>query len=119
MLYGSLARGDFHQGSDADLLVVSDNLPTNFLKRLKLLDGLAPADLPLEALAYTPDEFEGMIERRHPTALSALEDGVVLYDDGFYRRARSQYRLVRKRTGLRRTETGWVAEKLLPPSLRR
>ncbi len=78
------------------------------------MDELAPGDLPLEALAYTPDEFEWMIERLHPTDLSALEDGRVLYDDG---RARSLYRLVRKRTGLRRIGPGWVAGKLLPPSL--
>ncbi len=119
LLYGSLARGDFHQGSDADILVVSDNIPHSPLDRWKLLDTLTPASLPAEVLAYTSKEFEAMIEERHPTALSVLEEGRVLNDNGFYKEAQRKYQRVRKRTGLKRTERGWVAEKLLPAKLRR
>lgn len=39
-LYGSVARGDFNLSSDIDLLVVSDQLPDEPLKRAELLYSL-------------------------------------------------------------------------------
>lgn len=113
-LYGSMARGDYNTGSDVDILVISDSLPERFLDRTELLQRLTPADLPLEIVGYTSSEFEKMLVERHPTALSALEEGKILHDDGFHREAMKVYRLVKKRTGLRRIENGWVAEKLVP-----
>lgn len=37
VLYGSYARVDFNIGSDIDILIISDDLPSNMLKRLELL----------------------------------------------------------------------------------
>lgn len=38
---GSVARGDFHDGSDIDVLVVSDALPPQPLRRAEVLFGVA------------------------------------------------------------------------------
>jgi len=59
-LYGSFARGDFHQGSDIDLIVVGEfegRMPQRIGKILDL------TSLPVEPLVYTEAEFEQMKER--------------------------------------------------------
>jgi predicted nucleotidyltransferase len=117
-MYGSMARGDYHEDSDVNLLVISDNIPLRFMDRSSLLDKFTPVKLPAEVLAYTGTEFDSMIENRHPTALSALEEGRVLCDDGYVKQAYQKYLKMRSRTGLKRIDIGWVAEKLVPSSLK-
>ena len=59
-LYGSFARGDIHEASDIDLIVVGDfegKMPQRIGKILDL------TSLPVEPLVYTEEEFEQMKER--------------------------------------------------------
>jgi predicted nucleotidyltransferase len=59
-LYGSFARGDLHEGSDIDLIIVGDfqgRMPQRIGKILDL------TSLPIEPLVYTEAEFEQMKER--------------------------------------------------------
>jgi predicted nucleotidyltransferase len=59
-LYGSFARGDFHEGSDIDLIIVGEfegKMPQRISKILDL------TSLPVEPLVYTESEFEQMKER--------------------------------------------------------
>ncbi|MFN3621903.1 MAG: nucleotidyltransferase domain-containing protein, partial [Nitrososphaerales archaeon] len=107
ILYGSVARGTQGVGSDIDLLIISECLPKNFLERLKSVAELNNSTTPIEALAYTPQEFQQMAERLHPTALSALEDGVILFDDGFFQQQRRRYTKTKKKINLIRVEGGW------------
>ena len=54
-LFGSGARGELHEGSDIDLMIVGDfkgKMPERIGQVLKL------TDLPIEPLVYTPQEFE-------------------------------------------------------------
>lgn len=77
--YGSVVRGDFHRGSDIDILIVSDALPEGVLERLRVLYSVATGRE--EPKGYRPAEFERMRARRHPTIVAALEAGRVLRDD--------------------------------------
>jgi len=59
-LYGSFARGDFHEGSDIDLIIVGEfegKMPQRIGKILDL------TSLPIEPLVYTEAEFEQMKDR--------------------------------------------------------
>lgn len=59
-LYGSFARGDFHEASDIDLIVVGEfegKMPERINKILDL------TSLPIEPLVYTEAEFDQMKER--------------------------------------------------------
>ena len=59
-LYGSFARGNFHEGSDIDLIIVGE-FEGKMPQRIKeVLDLTA---LPVEPLVYTEAEFEHMKER--------------------------------------------------------
>jgi predicted nucleotidyltransferase len=79
LAYGSVVRGDFHRGSDIDILVISDALPEGVLERLGVLYSVATGRE--EPKGYRLAEFERMRARRHPTIVAALEAGQVLRDD--------------------------------------
>lgn len=112
VLYGSIARGDYGEWSDVDILVVSDCMPPSFLERLKLLSELNTTMAPIEAVGYTPSEFIGMLEARHPTALYAVADGKPLYDDGFFKEARQAFERVKSKFDLVRIDHGWESRSL-------
>ena len=59
-LYGSFARGDFHEGSDIDLIIVGEFEGRMHQRIGKILD---LTSLPVEPLVYTEAEFEQMKER--------------------------------------------------------
>lgn len=75
LLFGSLARGDAHDHSDIDLIVVKDTT-MRFLDRLdEFYDDAREA---MDVLVYTPQEFEEMKER--PFIKMALREGKMLYE---------------------------------------
>jgi hypothetical protein len=83
ILYGSVVRGDWHKGSDIDILLVSDNVPPNFKDRgdqfLTVIEGF-----PVEPHMYTTREFKEMLNHGRMTALDALTEGTILYAEKKY-----------------------------------
>lgn len=77
---GSVARGDFNAGSDIDVLVLSDALPSHPLRRAELLYDAAVGGV--EPKGLTVAEFARELRRRNPLALEAVELGVVVYPEG-------------------------------------
>ena len=59
-LYGSFARGDFHEGSDIDLIIVGE-FEGKMPQRIGMILDLT--SLPVEPLVYTEAEFKQMKER--------------------------------------------------------
>ena len=57
VIFSSIPKGIFGIGSDVDILIVSDLLPKNFQKRLKILFLLNDTFAPIEPVGYTSDEF--------------------------------------------------------------
>jgi predicted nucleotidyltransferase len=81
VLIGSVARGDFNLGSDLDVLIISDNLPAEPLKRSHLLYSMIK---PLvEPKGYTRSEFKTLLTKKNPSAVAVTNEGVILLDDGF------------------------------------
>ncbi len=77
ILFGSQARGDARRTSDYDLLVVADNLPTDFWERLDVLWQDKP---PLvDALGFTEEELLACLHRG--LILDALVEGRPLVGD--------------------------------------
>lgn len=70
--YGSYVRGDLHEGSDIDLMVVAD-FPEPFLERIARVLGMT--DLPIEPLVYTQAEFQEMRASGNALIREALETG--------------------------------------------
>ncbi len=56
-MFGSFAKGEIHEGSDIDLIVVGDFKERFFERVGKIIE---ITDLPIEPLVYTKEEFEEM-----------------------------------------------------------
>lgn len=75
VVFGSVARGDFHDSSDVDVLIVADGLSERPLERNAAL-GLPPPRV--EFVAWTPDEWRRERDRGNPIAVEARERGLLL-----------------------------------------
>lgn len=71
-LYGSFARGEIHEGSDIDLVIIG-NFSESFFRRIGRV--LEMTDLPVEPLVYNRDEFERMVRDKNPLILEVLKTG--------------------------------------------
>jgi len=79
ILFGSLARGDYHELSDIDMIIIK-RTRKRFLDRIGDVLLLNDTDMHLECFVYTPEEFSKMIEEENPFIEEALKSGVVLYE---------------------------------------
>lgn len=75
-LYGSFAKGEIHEGSDIDLLIVGDFKERFFDRIGRILD---LTDLPVEPLVYTPEEFKELRDSRNPFITEVLKTAIKLY----------------------------------------
>lgn len=59
IFFGSRARGEEHEDSDIDLIIVSDEFKSlNFIKRAAKMYDCWDLDYPVDFLCFTPEEFE-------------------------------------------------------------
>ncbi|MCG3156892.1 MAG: hypothetical protein DKINENOH_03517 [bacterium] len=81
ILYGSYARGDFHEDSDIDLLIIKDSEEPSRMMRRKV-DGLFSGRLfSLDLRVRKPSEVEWNFRVGNPFYLYHIfKDGKVLYD---------------------------------------
>jgi predicted nucleotidyltransferase len=106
ILYGSLARGDQHARSDADVCVVLDGDP-GFFEGYDRAAALDPSGV-VQPVVYGPDAFREMVRTANGLALEVLADGVFLAgDEGFRREIEALTERTRQRLGIERTPTGW------------
>jgi len=78
-LYGSYARGDFHQYSDLDLIIIK-NTVKRFLDRIEDVLQFVPGGIAVEALVYTPHEIEFMRAEGNTFLDQAFSEGVLVYE---------------------------------------
>jgi predicted nucleotidyltransferase len=74
-LFGSLARGEQHEGSDIDLLVVAD-YPNRSLDLIGEI--LRRTDLPVEPLVVRPATLERRLRESHPLFTRIMAEAVRL-----------------------------------------
>lgn len=76
VLFGSHARGDTHEWSDVDLLVVSPAFEGDTaVARAGRARRLWPIHFPVDILCYTPEEFE-RLRRQVSIVRVALDEGI-------------------------------------------
>ena len=79
IIFGSFARGDYHKGSDLDLIIVGE-FKERFIDRIGKIIELNESDLEIDAMVYTEDEFQKMIKERRPFIEQVLDEGTVVYE---------------------------------------
>lgn len=78
LLFGSLARGDWDEESDVDVVVVY-RTPKRFLDRLEELHLRWQLPVAVDILAYTPEEFDEMLVER-AFLQDIVAEGQVIYE---------------------------------------
>jgi hypothetical protein len=108
VLFGSVARGDWGEDSDLDLLLVVEGLPEDAGRDelvLKLTRGIPH---PITCVAYAPEE----LAETPPLLLDVAVDGIVLLDSGFIRKRLEDIRKRLEELGARRVgekgELTWI-----------
>lgn len=112
IVHGSIARGDYTPHSDVDIVVIGGNLPANFFARMFELNRLRDGKTPIEAVAYTRNEWESMRRQFHLTALETMEWGIPLYGEALFAAWKAEFERW-KTMGLRRRDAGWSTPALL------
>ena len=79
IVFGSFARGDVHQGSDLDLVIIK-NTKEKFLKRMDRVLDLCDGEIAVEPLIYTEAEFERMLEEGNDFLETVVSEGKVVYE---------------------------------------
>ncbi|MBE3598357.1 MAG: nucleotidyltransferase domain-containing protein [Limnochordaceae bacterium] len=79
ILFGSLARGDVHEDSDIDLLIIKQT-DRPFLKRIDDVLAVLDTEVPVEPIVYTEHEFERLAREGRDFIDTILREGRVLYD---------------------------------------
>lgn len=101
VLFGSVARGDFTQYSDADVLVVVPH-PVDWLEVYQHSDGW------VQPLVKTYNEFLRGLEEPLPFFIEIVEDGIVLWEqEGTMARLRTAARAAQRRHQMVRTGSRW------------
>ena len=91
IIFGSFVRGDFHEKSDIDLLVVIDDTTARFSPEMKdsfdeklyEIGKKISEDINVQP-AWTLTEFWDMARMGHPLLYTIVRDGWALYDTGFF-----------------------------------
>lgn len=79
ILFGSHARGDAHENSDVDLMIIADSKLPRFKRSRELYKLLRPYPFGMDLLVYTPQEIEKA--KRSPLSFvsTVLREGKTLY----------------------------------------
>ena len=80
ILFGSYARGDYHAGSDVDLVIIKDT-DRPFLERSAEVWRHCGSSVTIEPLVYTPAEFARMAREENPFIEQVLREGIAIYED--------------------------------------
>jgi predicted nucleotidyltransferase len=77
ILFGSYAQDDYSPGSDIDIAIIADDLPSDPGKRFVMLKDTV-LGLDLQPFAYTSEEWEKMVETNSSFASEILKHRKVL-----------------------------------------
>ncbi len=80
IVFGSFARGDTHEGSDLDLIVVKDTDERFFDRIGRVRDAVHGPGLDVHPLVYTPTEMGEMLTSGNSFLETALAEGAVAYE---------------------------------------
>ncbi len=78
-LFGSLARGNYVPGSDADILIILNEDRRRFIDRIpEFLKAFLPASIAVDVFPYTKEELDVMKSGRNHFIITLWEEKVVL-----------------------------------------
>jgi hypothetical protein len=107
ILFGSLARGDFHRQSDADVCLVLAASPRSPFEGYDRAVACDPSGI-VQPLVYDAGQFREMIRQANGLALEVIADGIFLAgDERFRQEIEALAAQMWQQLGIERTATGW------------
>jgi predicted nucleotidyltransferase len=100
LLLGSRAKERYSTRSDIDVLLITDNKFELRKDKKKISD--APLFMGIEAEHYTKKEIESMMKKLDLTFLDAVYWGIVIFDDGYWKKILENYSELEERLRLPR-----------------
>ncbi len=79
LVFGSVARGDIRSGSDIDLCIIKRTRKRR-LDRIDEVVALLPAEIPVDLVILTPQEWGERIRRRDTMVKEIMDTGHTLYE---------------------------------------
>ena len=77
IVFGSRAEGCSREESDIDIIIVSERFrDISFPDRMGQFLNTVWPDVPVDAICYTPEEFEIMLHKQSPFVRNAVANGV-------------------------------------------
>ena len=104
-LFGSLAKGTSNYRSDADLLIVSDDMGNDWFERHKNAFSLSIGFV--QPFVISTTEFVNAIENRQTIIWEALADGLLLVDHGLGKKQMEMFHNLIMNGNLKRLPKGW------------
>lgn len=96
VLFGSVAKGDYTEESDVDVLVVADRLPSDPRDAYEVVKRVV--DARVQPTCFTTSSFLKKLRSESTFIMEVLEDGKVVYADAeFLEEVLAVYREVRAR----------------------
>ena len=80
ILFGSLAEGQMHEGTDIDLFIIKNDVPELGVDRIRQLDSLIKYGLATDFIVYKPQELDQRLKMGDPFVKNILDKGKVLYE---------------------------------------
>ncbi len=110
ILTGSRSKGDFNIYSDADIIIIGNWATKNFLDRIDELRSYINKlniHIPIDYFCYTPKEIESLIENANPLILDAIDSGICIYNEQFFKKLKSNLNEKIEKKLIIRTPTFW------------
>jgi predicted nucleotidyltransferase len=113
VLFGSMARGNWSQGSDYDVLIgLRGEDGQRLIERMYEFSLLVEGNI--EVFPYNRAAWQRMFESFHPLLLEALEHGVVLFDQGTFAAMREVFYRWRADGVVTPSGRGWKIDQPTP-----
>ncbi|MEA3345633.1 MAG: nucleotidyltransferase domain-containing protein [Chloroflexota bacterium] len=112
LLFGSLAKGNYHTFSDADVCVILPTPEAHPFEGYGQMASLDPTGV-IQPMVYGREQFMRMISEANGLALEVMYYGIALAgQDAFLAELEEAWQGTRERLGLEKTATGWQITKL-------
>lgn len=86
ILFGSVAKKKAEIDSDVDLVIITDNLSKAKKKSKESIEEMTDIYFNvIQEHVFTKKKFKEMFEKGSDFIINILKDGIILYDDGFYK----------------------------------
>ena len=79
IIFGSVANGTADDDSDIDIIFVKDTDENTFLCSAKARIALEDSKIPIDIIAYTPDEFRKGLNDKYSLPYEAMRTGRIVY----------------------------------------